>query len=174
MTRPFSRFAGSVAILCCLVACTHQPAAQDDGPMKTIKINDSDLMKESLMHDIIRNIELIPLETSDSCLVSTVRDPLFTTDHLYIASGNSILVFDRKGRFIRRFNRRGRGPQEYTALTSFFLNDLGGFTILDGPGQKVLAYNRNDSCVIMQRMSVQAGPMVSIGDNLILCSNPIK
>ena len=142
--------------------------------MKTIKINDSDLMKESLMHDIIRNIELIPLETSDSCLVSTVRDPLFTTDHLYIASGNSILVFDRKGRFIRRFNRRGRGPQEYTALTSFFLNDLGGFTILDGPGQKVLAYNRNDSCVIMQRMSVQAGPMVSIGDNLILCSNPIK
>ena len=174
MLRFIFRLAGYVAILCCLGACTHQPTAQDDGPMKTIKITDSDLMKESPMHDIIRSIELIPLETSDSCLVSMVRDPLFTTDRIYIKSGGSILVFDRKGQFVNRFNRRGRGPQEYTALSSFFLNDFGGFTVLDGPGQKLLVYDKNDSCVMTQRMTVQSGPMVSIGDNLILCSNPAK
>ncbi len=170
----FFRLAGSFAILCCLVACTHQPAAQNDDTIKTIKITDSDLMKESPMHDIIQSIELIPLETSDSCLVSMVTNPLFTTDRIYIKSGGSILVFDRKGRFIRRFNRRGRGPQEYTALSSFFLNDLGGFTVLDGPGQKLLVYDKNDSCILTQRMTVKSGPMVSIGDNLILCSNPVK
>ncbi len=174
MLRFIFRLAGYVAILCCLGACTHQPTAQDNGPMKTIKITDSDLMKESPMHDIIRSIELIPLETSDSCLVSMVRDPLFTTDRIYIKSGGSILVFDRKGQFVNRFNRRGRGPQEYTALSSFFLNDFGGFTVLDGPGQKLLVYDKNDSCVMTQRMTVQSGPMVSIGDNLILCSNPAK
>ena len=174
MFRYRSLYVGLVAILCCMAACTHQPAAQDDGPMKTIRITDSDLTKESRMHDIIRSIELIPLETSNSCLVSMVRDPLFTAERIYIKSGGGILVFDRKGRFVRRFNRRGRGPQEYTTLSSFFLNDLGGFTVLDGPGQKLLVYDKNDSCVMMQRMSVQAGPMVSIGDNLILCSNPTK
>ena len=172
--RSIFHLAGIIAILCSLVACTHQPTAQDDGAMKTIKITDSDLTKESRMHDIIRSIELIPLETSDSCLVSMVRDPLFIADRIYIKAGGGILIFDRKGRFIRRFNRRGRGPKEYTALSSFFLNDRGGFTVLDGPGQKLLVYDKNDSCVIMQRMSVQAGPMVSIGDNLILCSNPTK
>jgi hypothetical protein len=170
----FFRLAGSFAILCCLVACTHQPAAQNDDTIKTIKITDSDLMKESPMHDIIQSIELIPLETSDSCLVSMVTNPLFTTDRIYIKSGGSILVFDRKGQFVNRFNRRGRGPQEYTALSSFFLNDFGGFTVLDGPGQKLLVYDKNDSCVMTQRMTVQSGPMVSIGDNLILCSNPAK
>ena len=176
MLRHISCLAGIIAILCCVTACNHRSAtnAQADGPMKTIKITDSDLKKEYRMHDIIQSIELIPLETSDSCLVSMVRDPLFTADHIYIKSGGGILIFDRNGRFIRRFNRRGRGPQEYTALSSFFLNDLGGFTILDGPGQKILVYNQIDSCVMMQRMSVQAGPMVSIGDNLILCSNPTK
>ena len=174
--RSIVHLAGIIAILCSLAACSHRSGtdAQGDGTMKTIKITDSDLTKESRMHDIIQSIELIPLETSDSCLISRVKDPLFTTDRIYITSGSGILVFDRKGRFIKRFNRRGRGPQEYTALSSFFLNDIGGFTILDGPGQKVLAYDRNDSCVMMQRMSVQAGPMVSIGDNLILCSNPVK
>ena len=174
--RSIFHLAGIIAILCSLAACSHRSGTdvQDDGPMKTIKITDSNLTKEFRMHDIIQSIELIPLETSDSCLISRVKDPLFTTDRIYITSGSGILVFDRKGRFIRRFNRRGRGPQEYTALSSFFLNERGGFTILDGPGQKVLAYDRNDSCVMMQRMSVQAGPMVSIGDNLILCSNPVK
>ena len=172
--RPIFRFACSVTILCLLVACSHQPIAQDDGPMKTIRITDSDLMKEFQMHDIIRSIELIPLETSDSCLVSMVRAPLFTADRIYIKSGGSILIFDRKGHFVQRFNRRGRGPQEYTALSSFFLNDLGGFTVLDGPGQKLLVYDRNDSCVMTQQMPVQSGPMIHLDDNLILCSNPVK
>ena len=174
--RSIFHLAGIIAILCSLAACSHRSGtdAQGDGTMKTIKITDSDLTKESRMHDIIRSIELIPLETSDSCLMSMVRDPLFTADRIYIKAGGGILVFDRKGRFIKRFNRRGRGPQEYTALSSFFLNDLGGFTILDGPGQKILAYDRNDSCVMMQRMSVQAAAAVSIGNNLVLCSNPTK
>ncbi len=174
MLRPIFHLVGLITILGCMVACTHQPAAQDDSPMKIIRITDSDLTKEARMHDIIRSIELIPLETSDSCLVSMVRDPLFIADRIYIKAGGGILIFDRKGRFIRRFNRRGRGPQEYTALSSFFLNDLGGFTVLDGPGQKLLVYDKNDSCVMTQRMTVQSGPMVPIGDNLILCSNPVK
>lgn len=59
--------------------------------------------------------QFIPLETNDSCLVSTVSDMVFDSSRLYLIDGKSNLVFafSLSGEFISQVGDVGSGPSEY-------------------------------------------------------------
>lgn len=59
--------------------------------------------------------QFIPLETNDSCLVSTVSDIVFDSSRLYLIDGKSNLVFafSLSGEFISQVGNVGSGPSEY-------------------------------------------------------------
>lgn len=59
--------------------------------------------------------QFIPLETNDSCLVSTVSDIVFDSSRLYLIDGKSNLVFafSLSGEFISQVGDVGSGPSEY-------------------------------------------------------------
>ena len=59
--------------------------------------------------------QFIPLETNDSCLVSTVSDMVFDSSRLYLIDGKSNLVFafSLSGEFISQVGNVGSGPSEY-------------------------------------------------------------
>ncbi len=70
--------------------------------------------KENLaLDDYCHDITVIPLETTDSCLLSDISLVYKAGKDLIITSGNKVFLFDDQGNFIRRIGRKGRGPDEY-------------------------------------------------------------
>ncbi|PKP00038.1 MAG: hypothetical protein CVU13_00555 [Bacteroidetes bacterium HGW-Bacteroidetes-8] len=74
------------------------------------------------LSEISDEVKYIPLETSEQALVgiSSGRGLIYENGLAYFpektAYNNAIKIFDSKGRFIKLFNRQGRGPQEYEVL----------------------------------------------------------
>ena len=67
-------------------------------------------------------IDFVPLETKEGSFFSNAYD-LYTNDSLIVInSGGSVLFWDEKGNFLRRFNKSGRGPEEYETIFGFSLD----------------------------------------------------
>ena len=64
------------------------------------------------------SIDIIPLETTDECLLSNIKQLTFHKGHFYILDGTrrNIFVFDEAGRFVRKIGKQGNGPGEYSAI----------------------------------------------------------
>lgn len=67
------------------------------------------------LKDYIGKLELIPLETNSESIISEVSKVLYYNNSYIISDRRSgkILQFDEKGRFMRSFGSKGRGPLEY-------------------------------------------------------------
>ncbi|MFA5849401.1 MAG: 6-bladed beta-propeller [Bacteroidales bacterium] len=109
-----------VAILL-LNACTSSDISNKN--YSTINIADN-IGKGYLLNisEIADSVEYIPLETTDSSLLGTLRDVYYSNGFFVLtqirnASG-TYKIFDRKGQFYNTLNRQGRGPQEYTSVYS--------------------------------------------------------
>ncbi|MFA5849390.1 MAG: 6-bladed beta-propeller [Bacteroidales bacterium] len=64
--------------------------------------------------EVAEDIRYIPLETAEYSLVGGRVRVLYEKGRIYITDQTSILkIFDNEGKFLRNFDRRGRGPQEY-------------------------------------------------------------
>lgn len=84
-------------------------------------ISSSDTLKLS---DIVDDIQVIRLETSESSLISSIRQIVFSDDKfIYVNDryqGGGVLIFDYNGRFIRRLPS-GNGPGDvHTVLSISF------------------------------------------------------
>ena len=103
-----------------LVGCK-QPDTNDD--LITIDVTASYPEKELILQDFMY-VEYIPLETNNE----------FVTNGVVMAIGNKfilvknrsrdgdIFVFDRKtGKALRKINRKGKGPEEYSHITDIVL-----------------------------------------------------
>lgn len=75
--------------------------------------------------DEIESIEYIPLELTDESLIANVLDACVTDEYLFIYSTRqeSVLQFDRKGKFIRSIARTGNGPGEVAQITSLTVDE---------------------------------------------------
>lgn len=75
--------------------------------------------------DEIESIEYIPLELTDESLIANVLDVCVSDEYLFIYSTRqeSILQFDRKGKFIRPVARTGNGPGEVAQMISMTIDE---------------------------------------------------
>ena len=67
---------------------------------------------------LVKEVKLIPLETTDESLLDDFRKVVITPSHIYIHDdfkGGGIVVFDNEGNFIKRISN-GRGPGELIRL----------------------------------------------------------
>lgn len=78
------------------------------------------------LSEIAETIEYIPLETNnESLLASPLMYLNFENGKLYIRQFQTeIKIFNQDGKFIKTFNKQGRGPQEYESLYDFYINPL--------------------------------------------------
>jgi len=97
------------------------------------------------LSDIATEIRYIPLETSDSSLLPEMPKIVYEKGRFYSISYENIIVFDSSGRYMKTFDRRGRGPQEYLFILSAYINPQSGDISMyaDCPDQKlsVLTYS---------------------------------
>lgn len=71
------------------------------------------------MKDDVEGIEYIPLETTDSCLISNVTALIMDDEFIFLQNGKTDqnFQFTRRGKFVREVGKVGEGPGEYPPNT---------------------------------------------------------
>ncbi|HLO57893.1 MAG TPA: 6-bladed beta-propeller [Bacteroidales bacterium] len=75
------------------------------------------------MSDLVERVEYIRLETSPDCLLKKVDKIMLSDSFMFISDFECIYKFDRKGKFISKIGRQGRGPGEYLNVLHFCIDD---------------------------------------------------
>lgn len=132
-----------VSILALSIAgCQSGRDASLDNPVigvRTAMENESSIS----LKDDVENIEYIPLETNDSCLISNLLSLQVTKDFLFMYNGKNgqVLQFDRKGKFVRRISRRGNGPREYGMISELVVDNNKKELLVFQYGEPVMVYS---------------------------------
>ena len=104
--------------------------------------------------DYFSSLELIPLETSDDCLLAynghvllfDLKMILMNEEYIFIRSRNDLYTFDHSGKFLNQIGRQGQGPREYTRLSDIFFN-TDKPTIFMSDDTKILEYDFNGTYI---------------------------
>lgn len=93
---------------------------------------------------IIKDHELIPLESSAKIIVDDIDKIIAHEGLIYIAnyrSSSNVIIFDEQGRFVREIKRRGRGPLEYLQLKNVFIDEFDNtLNLVDSYPAKILKF----------------------------------
>jgi hypothetical protein len=107
----------SITILSCKEPFRHQGQADYTpslSPVFKININVSQGSRQDLdLSTIASEIEYIPLETAENCLLGNENNIALTDSFIFVSDPQKLLKFDRSGKFISQIGANGRGPGEY-------------------------------------------------------------
>lgn len=123
-----------------LTGCGQAPA-KEEGHVLRIEVNKD--VEPLPLDSIFGRMEYIPLETTDSSLLSGIDRVRVYDSLFYILDRKQavIEVFDGKGNFCRKLDRKGRAPGEYLSLEDFCIHDTLVY-VLSSASKKIFVYNR--------------------------------
>lgn len=91
---------------------------------------------------IIKNIKYIALETDSLCLIQNPRLIKFINDTLFVSDSENLFTFTSDGKLVAKIGKKGRAPQEYISLTSFFVDSKNRYVaIFDNVNSKLLKFS---------------------------------
>ena len=95
------------------------------------------------LSSIFKNFEIIRLETIDESLIGQRINKIRKKNHTYFISydNKTLVIFNRQGEFLRKIQKIGPGPGEYTSLVDFDVLPNGNIIILDV--RKLLLYSND-------------------------------
>lgn len=102
--------------------------------------------------ELTNDVELIPLETTDSLLLGEIVRVIQKDGFVYIADNENIYRFDGAGKYHQKITKRGEGPGEYLSITDFQVDASGNPWILSRNDRKLLHYDWNGS--LLQQFSL--------------------
>ncbi len=133
----------SISLLA-LCSCSHSTKTETDCEIVAYDPNAGNDLFHS---DLIRDVELIPLQTSDSSLIGTDPELLSDGREFFLIDRNgsqTILRYDAAGRFLNRIGSRGKGPQEYLTLSNVYIDSASGkVTIFSNLDSKICTYHKD-------------------------------
>lgn len=92
----------------------------------------------------VDSLEYIPLETTDECLIGKIKDVYIGRERVFVLDGKTqtVWMFDRKGYYLNKLSRRGKGPGEYTNMQQFEVDEKNRqLILLDIWTNKLLFYD---------------------------------
>jgi hypothetical protein len=118
----------------------------------------------------VTDIQYIPLETSEDCMIKSIRNVIFGKDFFLIQYFADINMFRYDGSFVTKIGTIGRGPNEFTIAHGADINPkTGSIYVADGFQQKFLVYNKNGK-VLRTFKTPLTGPLSFVfTDDGILC-----
>jgi hypothetical protein len=72
---------------------------------------------------VTSEIEYVPLETDTACMLRRISNLALCDSFIVVSDGTKLLMFDRQGNFMKPVGSVGRGPEEYTYIRSFFVDE---------------------------------------------------
>ena len=134
------------------LVCCNAPGdkSQDKFVVKAYEILDGQSVVN--LSEIASSISYIPLETTDSSMVSNISSIHYQSGKIYVRDNtDKIFVFSDKGKFINVINRKGRGPEEYSEIRSFAPSAAGELYILSGQGD-FLKYDQSGKFISRKKI----------------------
>ena len=129
-----------MAIILLLTGCRgNRKSGIESDEFITVDVTKSYPKKELILQDFM-DVEYIALETGGEFY--TQGEVLDVGKEIIVVKNRvndgSIFLFDRKGKGLRKFNRKGQGGEEYRNI---------GYTILDEDNSEIFVSNRNNLLV---------------------------
>ena len=130
-------------ILLMMTGCERNRQAKQTGDFITVNVTASYPQKELILQDFI-DVEYIALETVSEFYTQGIvqaigKEMIIVTNQV---RDGDIFIFDRNGKGLRKINRMGRGPEEYTGLHEIILDEENGeIFINDYPAKKIMVYD---------------------------------
>lgn len=110
------------SVLCILsfVQCTGKKAGNVEDTALSVDLTPSEIP----FGELFSEMELVPLETTDSCLLMGVDKVVAFENRLYVFDSQrpALYEFDEEGRFVRQISRKGNGPGEYQLICDFMID----------------------------------------------------
>ncbi len=115
-----------IVLVFILFACTTKSGSEKQ-EVETVTIDLSQELDKLNLSDLIaEDIRIIPLETTDRSLIGKVSKVLATADYIFILDmlmAQSIFMFSKDGKFIRKIGESGPGPKEIGRPIDFFIEN---------------------------------------------------
>ena len=104
------------------------------------------------LSEIAEDVTVIPLETRDSILIADL--PIvgsfvsYENGHIYLMDKTqTIWIFDKKGKFVNKFNRKGRGPGEFILASGIEVEPETGDIVVFVSDGKFYEYSKDGSFI---------------------------
>ena len=95
--------------------------AEHSSGMRHVKVMKKDILNKPVSH-FIEVDSIITLELNDISMIGEVDKVIITEKRIYIMDrsiSKALFCFDKKGNFINRYQRLGKGPTEYNYINWF-------------------------------------------------------
>ena len=129
-----------LVVFCCIVSCLQKEQEKKDYPVLQVDLT---VQQNVSVFDIFHDIELIPLETNDLCLIKRI-DKVEVYDGKYYVFDKTrfiIFVFDQNGKFLTQIGRIGQGPGEYAMGYDFQINRKDNTVQILNPAKFIYTYD---------------------------------
>lgn len=121
---------------------------------------------ETCMSSFIEVKSIIPLETSDVCLISSVEKIIKRNGIIYVKSKNRpLLSFNEDGKFLNAIGAIGIGPQQYVQVADF---DVKGNHVYVLTSKKIQVYTQGGEWIKSIPITLNASNLRLAGDEMLL------
>ncbi|WP_288733136.1 6-bladed beta-propeller [uncultured Parabacteroides sp.] len=138
---------------------------------RSIYLKDAELgQRQVLLSDYASKIENIPLQTTDSCLLSDALSVGCTDKFIFIQDFKNYMFyrFDRSGKFLNKIGRRGNGPFEYSKPFSFKIDTLNDqIYIVDTYKKSILIFSFSGKYIDKINLKYATNGIELLNDNIL-------
>lgn len=146
-------------------------------PLKSLEGFDEE-MRENGEGLAIDSFSVVPLQSDNKCLLKGVMKIVPVDSLVIVASEQDVLAFNRHGRFVRRFGRKGQGEGEYNRVSTVFWDkETETLHVVDGVLNRILIFGLDGRLVDTAFFQPTTFNLLStaekIGENRLFCANAI-
>ena len=110
---------------------------------------DKQIEKEIPFEKVFDEVQLVPLETSKESMIHEITKFEIYNRRIYVldARQRAFFIFDLNGRFIKKIQSIGKGPEEYTEIVDISINEYNKNIELLTPTRNLISYDLNGSFI---------------------------
>jgi hypothetical protein len=146
MTLTRALYALAILVFSFSCSSTSDQKSVDLGDAERIVIDAAIVDEEVDIADLIEEIRVFPLEEVEGGMLGNVEKVLLTEEYMVVfdrIETKRIIVFDRKGKFVKKLEIVGDGPDKLTQINDCWLNNKGNLEVYDFGAKKLLIYDHN-------------------------------
>ena len=129
-----------------------------------------------IMSSMFERVDTVFLENAGiESIIPSVDEVIAFHDTIIVRSANTLFVFNDKGKFLRRFDRQGKGTGNYRTIDRFdVLPERGELYIMDGHTNNIFVYGMDGSYRRRVHIDDFVCDFAVLPDGNFLFANPIK
>lgn len=133
---------GLVILIPLLSCCKLRKDEESTCPFQFVEIDVTKMGDCDSWNRVIKDIDFVRLETTDSCIIDNIRAIALSHDRIALVSQkNRTFIFDNNGKLIRNISNRGKGAFELIRPIDVCISMAGRIYILDSG--KIIEYDKN-------------------------------